>query len=152
MVTRSIRAVFGFFMACIAAGLVTVLFAYSPSELSGMSPDRASDALALTWPIATHMAIFSAPFALVAIAVAEWQRWGDWTYYVVAAVAIAIIGFAAQYSSETAAQGWTILASNYPLITFMTAGATGGIVYWILSGHVHSAPQRRVTPPAAPRP
>lgn len=148
MITRLIRVLFGFLMACLAAGLVKVLFAYSPAELSGMSPDRASQALSLTWPIATHMAIFSAPFALIAVALAEWQRWGDWTYYVVAGVLIALIGFIAQYNSETAAQGWTVTASNYPLIAFLTGGAVGGLVYWIFSGHVLTEPMQKAAAPA----
>jgi hypothetical protein len=153
MITRLIRVLFGFLMACLVAALVKVLFAYSPAELSGMSPDRASDVLALTWPIATHMAIFSAPFALIAIALGEWQRWGDWTYYVVAGVLIALIGFIAQYNSETAAQGWSVTASNYPLVAFLTCGAIGGLAYWIFSGHVVAEPAQRVaTPPHAATP
>jgi hypothetical protein len=144
MITRIIRVLFGFAMACIAAGLVKVLFAFSPAELSGMTPDRAADALSLTWPIATHMGIFAAPFALVAVVLAEWRRWGDWTYYVIAAVTIAMIGFAAQYQTETATQGWSVLSGNYPLIAFLTAGAAGGLVYWMFSGHVLSAGQRPV--------
>ena len=94
-----------------------------------MTPDRAADALALTWPVATHMGIFAAPFALIAVAFGEWRRLGEWTYYVIAGIVIAMIGFFAQYSSEVATQGWSVTASNYPLIAFLTAGAFGGLVY-----------------------
>lgn len=136
MVGRIFRVLSGFVIACLAAGLTKVLFAFSPAELSRLPPELASDRLQLTVPIATHLAIFSAPFALVAIWLAEWQRWRDWTYYVLAGLAIAGIGFAAQYNSETTSMGWSIANSNYPFVTFLTTGAIAGLAYWLFSGRL----------------
>ncbi len=136
MLGRIFRILSGFILACLAAGLVKVLFAYTPAELQAMPPEIAGDRLALALRIATHTAIFAAPFALVAIAIAEWQRWRDWAYYAAVAMAIALVGFFAQYQSETTQQGWSILNSNYPLITFLTTGFLSGLVYWLFSGRL----------------
>jgi hypothetical protein len=136
MLGRIFRILSGFLLACLAAGLTKVLFAYTPAELSNMAPEIAADRFALALPIATHTAIFAAPFALVAILLGEWQRWRDWAYYAAAGMAIALIGFFAQYNSETQGLGWSIMNSNYPLITFLTTGFAGGLVYWLLSGRL----------------
>jgi hypothetical protein len=136
MIGRIFRVLSGFILACLAAGITKVLFAYSPNELASLPPEIASDRLALAMPVATHVAIFAAPFALVAIAIAEWQRWRDWAYYAAAAMAIALIGFFTQYQSETAQQGWSILNSNYPLITFLVTGFVAGLAYWLFSGRL----------------
>jgi hypothetical protein len=136
MVTRIFRVLTGFLLACFAAGLAKVLFAFSPTELSTLPPEIARDRIALALPVATHTAIFAAPFALVAIALAEARRWRDWTYYVMAGVGIALIGFFAQYSSETQTQGWSIVNDNYPLVAFLVTGAVGGLAYWLFSGRL----------------
>lgn len=136
MIGRIFRVLSGFIIACLAAGLTKVLFAFSPAELSRLPPEIAGDRLQLAVPIATHLAIFSAPFALVAIWLAEWQRWRDWSYYVLAGLAIAAIGFAAQYNSETASMGWSIANSNYPFVTFLTTGFVAGLAYWLFSGRL----------------
>jgi hypothetical protein len=136
MITRIFRVLSGFLLACLAAGLTKLLFAYTPAELSNLPPEVASDYLALALPLATHTAIFSAPFALVAIAIGEWRRWRDWAYYALTAMAIALIGYFAQYQSETATQGWSIAANNYALVAFLTTGFVGGLVYWLFSGRL----------------
>jgi hypothetical protein len=136
MIGRLFRILSGFILACLAAGLTKVLFAYSPSELQSLPPEIAGDRLALAMPIATHAAIFSAPFALIAIWLGEWRRWRDWAYYAAAAMAIALIGFFAQYSSETEQLGWSILNSNYPLVAFLTTGFVAGLTYWLFSGRM----------------
>jgi zinc transporter ZupT len=130
-----LRVLVGFALACIAAGLTTVLFAWSPAELAGM-PGDPMEKVALTFPLATHAAIFSAPFALIAIALGEWQRWRDWAYYSAAGMVISMIGFFAQYQSEQANQSWSIVSSNYPLIAFLAAGLAAGLTYWLFSGRL----------------
>jgi hypothetical protein len=112
------------------------LFAYSPNELSTLPPEITRDRLALSLPIASHIAVFSAPFALIAIALAESKRWRDWTLYVMYGVGIALIGFFAQYNSETATQGWSVVAENYPMMAFLVTGAAGGFAYWLFSGRL----------------
>jgi hypothetical protein len=136
MIGRIFRVLSGFILACLAAGLVKVLFAFSPAELSNLPPEIAGDRLALAMPIATHTAIFAAPFALIAIWLGEWRVWRDWTYYAIAAMAIAMVGFFAQYSSETTQMGWSIFNSNYPLVAFLSTGFVSGVVYWLFSGRL----------------
>lgn len=130
-----LRVLVGFALACIAAGLTTVLFAWSPAELAGM-PGDPMEKVALMFPLATHAAIFSAPFALIAIALGEWQRWRDWAYYAAAGMVISMIGFFAQYQSEQANQAWSIVSSNYPLIAFLASGLAAGLTYWLFSGRL----------------
>ena len=94
------RVLLGYLVACFAAALTTVLFAWTPADLANMQGDLANDKLALSMPVATQIAIFAAPFALLAIALGEWQRWRDWAYYAAAGIAIALFGYLAQYQSE----------------------------------------------------
>jgi hypothetical protein len=136
MIGRLFRILSGFILACLAAGLCKVLFAFTPAELSNLPPEIAGDRLALAIPLATHTAIFAAPFALIAIWLGEWRVWRDWAYYAAAAMAIALIGFFAQYSSEADTMGWSILNSNYPLVAFLTTGFVAGLVYWLFSGRL----------------
>lgn len=133
MLALILRVVVGFLLACLAAGLTTVLFAWSPSELASMPTDPL-DKLALALPVATHTAIFAAPFALVAIALGEWMKSHNWTYYGIAGIVIAAIGFVSQLQSESAAQDWSVLTSNYPAIAFLTTGFVAGFTYWVFSG------------------
>ena len=72
------RVLLGYLLACFAAALTTVLFAWTPSDLANMQGDLANDKLALAMPVATQLAIFAAPFAFVAIAFGESRRWRDW--------------------------------------------------------------------------
>ncbi len=140
------RVVLGYLIACFAAGLTTVLFAWTPADLSNMNGDLANDKLALAMPVATQIALFSAPFALAAIAYGEWRRWRDWAFYSATGMAIALLGYLAQYQSEGPSPAWSIASSNYPLIAFLTSGFIGGLAYWIFSGRLaamrpaHSAP------------
>ena len=163
------RILLGYLVACFAAGLTTVLFAWTPADLANMQGDLANDKLALALPVATQIALFSAPFALAAIAYGEWRRWRDWAFYSAAGMAIALFGYLAQYQSEGPSPAWSIASSNYPLIAFLTSGFVGGLVYWIFSGRLaamHSAKPvagnsnrtvntvdtRKPTQPARPKP
>lgn len=135
MIGTIIRVLFGFAIACLLAGLTKVLFAWSPAELAGM-PGDPMEKLALSFPVGTHMAIFSAPFALIAIAMAEWRGWRDWAYYAAVGIIIALIGFLAQYQAEMPAQSWSVTSSTYPIIAYLTSGFVGGLVYWMFSGRL----------------
>lgn len=134
MLGRIFRVVSGFFIACLAAALAKVLFAFSPNELQQLPAELVGDRLSLALPVATHMAIFSAPFALLLLSFAEARRWRSWTSYAAVGLGLALVGFFAQYASETGQEGWSVFSDLYPLITFTVTGLVGGIAYWLFSG------------------
>jgi len=136
-----LRIGIGFAAACLVAGLTQVLFVLTPSQLIA---DYSRDTLAivglLTLAAATHSAIFASIFALVAVALGEWQCIRDFSFYALTGVAIALAGLLAQYASENAAQP-TIL-NTYALAAYVTTGCAAGLAYWIMAGRF--AGQRRI--------
>jgi hypothetical protein len=78
MLGRVIRVVFGFVVACLAAGLTIVLFVTTPVELANTPSNAITDALSanglLALFAATHSAVFAAPLALIGAAIGEWRR------------------------------------------------------------------------------
>ena len=141
---RLLRTLSGFVAAMLAFAVSQVLFVLPLSELVAMEQaaraERVVEMGILVLRAATHSAIFSAGFALIAILVAEWQHLRDWTYYAMIGMIVSLGGFLAQYASENATQP-TIL-NNYALIAFMTSGAVGGLVYWMFAGR--NAGRRRL--------
>ena len=136
MLGRIIRVLIGFALACLAAGVVKVGFVMTPAELSSLPTDVVADRLGkageLAVRVATHHAVFSAPFALFATVMGEWLNVRSWIYYALAGMAIALIGFLSQYSSEAASQ--PSIVNNYALTAFLTAGFVAGLVYWMVAG------------------
>ena len=136
MFGRLISVLIGFILACLAAGFTKVFFATTPSELAGLPTDVASDRISKVFEsglfASAQCLLFAAPFALVAAAIGEWRSLRDWTYYAVVGLAIALVGFLAQYSSE--AQGQPTIVNNYALSAFLTAGFAAGLVYWLFAG------------------
>ncbi len=136
MLGRIINILMSFLVACFAAGLTKVLFATTPSELANLHADVAADRISKVIESGLFAgvvsALFSAPFALVAAAVSEWRSLRSWTYYALAGLAIALVGFLAQYSGE--AQGAPTIVNNYALTAFLTAGFVGGLTYWLMHG------------------
>ena len=70
-----------------------------------LQSERLSEVGLLSLAAATHSAVFAAPFALIGAGFGEWQRIGSWMYYVLVAIAIAAIGFLAQYWGEAQGAG-----------------------------------------------
>jgi hypothetical protein len=136
MLASLFRILFGFIVACLVAGVVKVLFVMTPAQLSTLPEDVAADRVAAggLWAlaIATHSAIFSAPFAAVAVLVAEWQRLRDWTYYALVGIALAMLGFYVQYNSESGTA--PSIVNEYAFIAFLTAGFAAGFAYWMAAG------------------
>jgi hypothetical protein len=126
------RVLLGFLAASIAAGLTLVLFVYTPAELVHFPSDRLWEVGLLSLAVATHSAKFAAPLALVFAIIGEGRKISSWTYYVLASLFIAAIGFLAQHYAESIGQP-TIL-NNYALIAFLTTGVVAGWVYWLFSG------------------
>ena len=106
MLGRMFRVLFGFVLACLAAGLTLVLFVYTPLELAGLAANvdgsRLAEAGLLALAAATHTAVFSAPFALVGAVFGEWRRVRSPAYYALVGILIAALGFFVQYRSEAA--------------------------------------------------
>lgn len=138
MFSTIFRVLFGFVLACFAAGLTTVLFAVGTSDIASGDPDRMTKLLELVALTATHSAVFAAPFALLSAAVSEWQGVRSWFYHAFAGLGIATAGFAAQYFSET--PGTASVASQYPLMAYAATGLVAGLVYWIFAGRRAGGP------------
>lgn len=160
-----LRVLIGFAFACLVAGIATVLFVDTPAEIAtvpaGEIQGRAGRALELALLTATHSAIFACVFALIAAGVAEWFSIRALTYYLVTGIAIALLGFYAQFQSEVAGQP-TIL-NNYALKAFLTAGFLAGLTYWLFAGRFSGEPRdelpdagthtpRKLPPPKVPEP
>ena len=131
MIMSVLRVLVAFGLACLAGALVKLGFA-TPNDVLTDDPDRLSWSLEQALLAATHSAVFSAPFALVAAAIGEWQSIRSWVYYALAGIAIALAGFIALYSGETS--GPNSIVNQYATIAYLAAGLVGGWVYWLLSG------------------
>jgi hypothetical protein len=136
---RVVRVLFGFAVACLVAGAVTVAFIVTPADLAALAPEARADRLGyaglLALRAATQSAIFAVfpiPFALLAIGFAEWYAIRSWIYYAVCGVAIAVGGFAALYSQE--AGGYDTILNDYALRAYLTVGLLGGLAYWLVAG------------------
>ena len=145
MIGSVFRVLFGFLLACLVGALVQLAFA-TPNDV------LTDDAEKLNWTgehillVATHSAVFSAPFALVAAAIGEWQSIRSWVYYALSGIAIAIAGFIAIYSGETGVSAPAVvgaatphsgdysIVNNYALFAYLCAGLVGGLAYWLISG------------------
>ncbi len=136
MLRATIRIMFGYALACLAGGLTLVLHVISPAALIAAPGDALADKLTelgtLATLSATHLAVFSLPFALIVAAVAEWFALRGWLYFVLGGLAIAGTGFLAQQAGETAS-GPSIV-NAFAIQAFVLTGITGGLVYWLVSG------------------
>jgi hypothetical protein len=159
MILSFIRVLFGFALACLAAGLTMVLFVFTPLEITGMPGDRLGEVGMLTLAAATHSAVFAAPFALIGVVFGEWQRIAGWLYYVLIAIVIAGIGFTAQ--SWTEAVGEASIVNGYAVCAFLLTGFVAGMVYWLVAGRFASrgpiepdimSPARPAPAPNSPSP
>jgi hypothetical protein len=148
MFGRTIRVLFGFALASIAAGLTMVLFVTTPVELVNAPAGSTVDLLTangmLALAAATHCAVFAAPFALLAAAIGEWRGRSHWLYYALAGIVIAGLGFLVQHWSEGGGQ--TTILNNYALAAFLTTGFVAGMVYWLFSGQFAAADDGPHTP------
>jgi len=149
-----LRVLLGFALACLAAGLTLVLFVYTPLELAREhAADRMSQASLLALAVATHTAVFAAPFALIGAGFAEWQRIGGWLYYTLIGIAIAAVGFAAQSWTESGGEAQGSIRNGYAVAAFLITGGVAGLVYWLCAGRLASPREgRRVSAPNPPAP
>jgi uncharacterized membrane protein len=152
MIGRILRMIFGFALACLAAGLTLVLFIFTPPELIGPQSERLAEAGLLSLAAATQIAMFAALLALIGASFGEWQRIGSWMYYVLLAIVIAAVGFLVQYWGE--AREEASIVNNYAATAFLLTGFVAGLVYWLVAGRFARGPGRapEVVPPSAPEP
>lgn len=147
-----LRVLFGFIIACLVAGAVTVAFVVTPADIAALpaeaQTERLGNAGVLALLAATHSAIFAFPFALLAIGIGEMWRLRSWIYYVLVGVVIALGGFAAEYLNEV--PGQPSILNNYALAAFLTVGVLGGAAYWLFAGRRAGGKRADVaTPPSA---
>jgi hypothetical protein len=149
VILRTFRIVLGFVLAWLASGIAIVLFVYTPAELASdvlgapadVGLERLSSAGILSLAAATHHAVFSTVFALIAVLFAEWRGIGSAIYYALAGIVIALIGFLAQYASESGDPG---IVNAYALTAFIVTGLVGGLIYWLFSGrHARRHPEAK---------
>ncbi|SFV37790.1 hypothetical protein [Hyphomicrobium facile] len=137
------RVVFGFVLASLAAGLVTVMFVTTPidvlTEPIERLPKTASETIELGLLAATHLGIFASVFVLIIAILSESFSVRSLTFYLFAGVAISMLGFVAQYASEVVGQPTTIL-NNYAVKAFLTIGFFGGFFYWLAAGQFAGRP------------
>jgi hypothetical protein len=142
MIGSLFRVLFAFVFACLVAGLVQVMFVSPPTEIvnvdSSMMLEKSGGLAWLTLLVATQSAFFAAPFALVAIAIAEWQGLRNWIFYALTGIAIAFAGFLVLHMGEGADR--TFL-HDYALRAFLTTGLAAGFAYWLAGGRGAGGPE-----------
>lgn len=130
------RVAFGFALASMAAGLVTVLFVNTPANVLAQPvnqlPRTADEIFELALLTATHAAVFGVVFTLIVATIGEVFSIRSLIFYLIGGVVIALLGFATQYASEV--PGQPTIFNNYALEAFLTTGFFGGFVYWVAAG------------------
>lgn len=127
-----IRVLFGFIVACLAAGLALVLFVHTPAEFPDWPAERFTETGVLALAVGTQAAVFAAPFAFIGTIYSEWRGISSATYSVLLGILIALLGFWVQYTGEAA--GPDSILNVYAIIAFVVTGFVGGFVYWLFSG------------------
>ena len=152
-----LRVLFGFIVACLIAGVVTVAFVVTPADIANLppeaQPERLGNAGILALLAATHSAIFAFPFAIIAIGIAELSHVRSRIYYALVGIAIALGGFAAAYLNEVSGQ--PSILNGYALAAYLAVGV--GRRAYLLAGRrsprrAASAGTRRRRPPLSRRP
>ena len=146
-----LRVLFGFVVACLVAGVATVAFVVTPADIASLPSDAQAERLAnagvLALLSATHSAIFSFPFALIAIGISELWRVRSWLYYVLVAIGIALGGLAAVYLNEV--PGQPSIVNAYAVGAFVTVGLAAGLAYWLVAGRCSGGRRAKDGPAAA---
>ena len=142
-----LRVLFGFIVACLVAGAVTVAFAVWPV---GAQPEQLANAGVLALLAATHSAIFAFPFAMLANGIGEMWHVRSWLYYAVVGLLIGAGGFVAYYANEVVGQ--PSIFNSYALTSFLTTGTLGGLAYWLVAGRRAGGKRADAPPPAAAAP
>jgi hypothetical protein len=149
-----LRVLFGFILACLVAGAVTVAFVVTPADLASLPAQAQSERLAnagvLALLAATHSAIFAFPFAMLANGIGEMWHIRSWLYYAVVGLVLGAGGFVAYYANEVVGQ--PSIFNSYALTAFLTIGTLGGLTYWLFAGRRAGGRRADAPPPPAAAP
>jgi hypothetical protein len=149
-----LRVLFGFIVACLVAGAVTVAFVVTPADIASLPAGAQSEHLAnagvLALLAATHSAIFAFPFAMLANGIGEMWHIRSWLYYAVVGLLIGAGGFVAYYANEVVGQ--PSIFNSYALTAFLTIGTIGGLAYWLVAGRRAGGKRADAPPPSAAPP
>ena len=140
-----LRVLIGFAVACLVAGYVQVLFAVTPAELVVAGDERLGEAAMWGLVSATQIAVFAAPFALLAAFLAPVFDKRHIAYHAIVAMAIAVAGFGLIHATESASEA--SIVNSYAMAAYLTSGFVGGLVYWLFAGRSanrHSRAQVRM--------
>ena len=136
MLLRVVRILTGFALASFAAAATLVLFIYAPADWASPGADltgaRLSEAGYFALIVTPWVALSAALPALVGVTIAEARNIAGSTFYVLAGIGTAAVGFLVQHWSEP--PGGLGIFQAYALIAFLVAGLIGGLVYWVSSG------------------
>lgn len=132
MLAAVFRCLAGYVVACIAAGVIQVFFVLPPSELVFAGTDRLTAAGIWLLLATLHSGNFGAPFATIALVVAEWRRLRSPIYYAAAGFGISMVGYLTQITGHGFEQSVAVIL--YLLAGFAAAGVTAGLAYWLLAG------------------
>lgn len=136
------RVLLGITAACLVAGAVQVVFAYTPSELAVAGSDRWQIAGIKTLESATAAALIAAPLLLLSGIYSEILTARSFAFHVIVGVLIGLAGFIIVYAGEV--QNEPTIANSYGIATFLTTGFLGGITYWLLSGRFAGRRRTRI--------
>ena len=151
------RILFGFALACLAAGLVKVFFAVVPGELNeaGQYPwDKAG-----LWWLHTTIVIasFAGILAAIPILLSEGLGIRSFAYHALVGIAISLAGFGLLMSQETGNE--PTIVNSYAMAAYLTTGFVFGLVYWLFSGRrahrprtIETIERRGPAPQSAPPP
>ena len=146
-----LRVLFGFILACLVAGAVTVAFVVTPADIASLPAQAQSERLAnagvLALLAATHSAIFAFPFAMLANGIGEMWHIRSWLYYAVVGLLLGAGGFVAYYGNEVVGQ--PSIFNSYALTAFLTIGTLGGLTYWLFAGRRAGGRRADAPPPSA---
>ena len=130
-----LRILLGLTAACLTAALIKVSHVITPMALLDLPGDALVERLyrlgELTLLTATSQSLFSVPLSLIAITVAEINRWRGWLTYAVLGILVALAGYCVQYVGEGELR--TIL-NTYAAQAYAIEGLVAGLVYWLISG------------------
>ena len=130
-----LRVLTGLTLACLTAAAIKVGHVITPADLAALSGDAFTSRLwrfgELTLLTATHQSLFILPLALIATAIAEFNRLRGWLTYAFIGIAIALAGLCVQFAGEGELR---TIVNGYALRTYVTEGFCAGLVYWLVAG------------------